>query len=80
MHLCGRGRSENFSVPQRPHYPASQNQPAHEQGEAVEAVVELRSWSVALSNTEDSGSKDREQQRSIEVGECQNHDFFPIAM
>jgi hypothetical protein len=68
------------SVPQRPHYPACRNQSPHEQGEAVEAVVQLGARSFALRDAEHRGGKDREQQRGIEVGECQNHDFFPIAM
>ncbi len=45
-------------VPQSPHDPTRNNQPAHEHGEAVEAVADLVARRFALGDSEDDRRKD----------------------
>lgn len=63
-------------MPQRPHHPAGRNQSAHEKSEAVQAIVELVARVFTLSDAENSGCKDRENQSGVEVREGQN--FFSL--
>jgi hypothetical protein len=65
-------------VPQCPHHPAGYKQSGHEHGKAVKAVAELFASVVALSDAEDCRGKNRKQQSSVEVGESNYQNIFPV--
>jgi hypothetical protein len=61
--------------PNQPHRPARHQHSTHEQGKAVEAVVNHLASGVALRDTEDNRCEDRENNGGAEVREFDRHYF-----
>src|ERR1700683_5089262 len=64
----------------QPHGPACQENSAHEHGKTIQAVADHVAGGFAMGNAEDDGAKQREHKSRTEVGEGDDHCFFPIAM
>lgn len=62
------------------HDPAEDDGGADEEGKAIEAVAEHAARIFALSDAEDRGSKEREEQHGGEVGGMDHSGFLPVRM
>ena len=82
MRVYWRDSWLDFSVVQKPHDPAGNEQASQGHGEAVSAIADHLIGGVALRNSKHNREKEREQRCRAEVRELkgQNHGFFPIAM
>jgi len=66
-------KSQELLVPQHPHHPAGHEDSADEQGEAIQAVVDLLARCAALRDAENNRGKNTEQHGGTEMGELQVH-------
>ena len=80
-HLSGKAKtSERNLVPQQPHGPTGHDNATDEHHEAIKPVADLLLRAFALSDAEDNGRKNGEQDCRRKMGKRQVHFFLPMAI